>query len=146
MNCNEVNKHLIFYLEGSLSRDLSRQIGEHLGECTGCNEFAEVMRGSLSVLEDEKRIQPDPGFYGRVISRMESEKPLTASPYRRIVQFAAAAAVIIFGIFSGINIAKFTTDYISYYEVELSDEFYYMNDIYQEPIEIFFLLNVRGNE
>jgi len=146
MNCNEIHKQLIFYIEGNLNQDLSFQIEEHLRECDSCNNFAESMRESLSVIDFERQTQMDPDFYGRVINRMESARSFTISPYRRIVQFTAAAAVIIFGIFSGFNIANYTTAYHNYYEVELSDEYYYMNDTYQEPIENFFLLDLPGYE
>ena len=75
---------------------------------------------------------------------MHSAKKAVGIPLFSIIKYAAAAAVIIFGVFTGINIAKVASGV--YRTGELSDEEYYLNDMYQEPIESFFLIKYEDNE
>lgn len=146
MNCNQVHKHLIFYIEGSLDEVKSKSVEEHLRLCTNCAAFADMLRASLGVIEEEKKINEDNEFAGKVIGEMHSAKKAVGIPLFSIIKYAAAAAVIIFGVFTGINIAKVASGPGGYRTGELSDEEYYLNDMYQEPIESFFLIKYEDNE
>ncbi|MGM0529506.1 MAG: anti-sigma factor family protein [Bacteroidota bacterium] len=148
MNCSEVHRNLIFYLEGSLDEGVSKSVEEHLGLCGDCAAFADMMRKSLDVIEREKKITEteDKDFTDRVLKTFNSGKDTVNIPVYNILRYAAAAAVIVFGIFTGINIAKVASVPGEYGTGELSDEAYYLNDMYQEPIESFFLLKHEENE
>lgn len=146
MDCSEVHKNLIFYLEGSLDEGLSLSVEEHLGLCSDCDAFADMMRKSLGTIEEEKNITEDKGFADSVLTALNSGKNTVNIPVLNILRYTAAAAVIVFGIFTGINIAKVAFESGEYVTGELSDEAYYLNDVYQEPIESFFLLKYEDNE
>ncbi len=146
MDCNRVHKHLIFYLEGSLDDETNKSVEEHLRLCPACAASADKLRLSLGVIEQEREVFEDNGFADKVLDRMRSEKRPVSAPVLSIFKYAAAAAVIIFGVFTGINLGKVTTGSGDYSSSELSDEEYYLYDMYQEPIESFFLVNNDNNE
>jgi len=146
MNCSEVHKDLIFYLEGSLDDDKRNALEAHLKTCDRCSGFADMMRGSLIIIEQERNIAEDRGFADRVLASIHSGKKAVSIPLFSIFRYAAVAAVIIFGVFTGMNIAKIASGPGEYRTGELSDEEYYINDMYQEPIESFFLLKYEDNE
>jgi anti-sigma factor RsiW len=146
MDCSKVNKYLIFYIEGDLDDEKSRSVEEHLRLCPGCAALADMLKESLGVIEQEKKVNEDNDFATSVIARMDSEKKSADTPLFNMFRYAAAAAVIIFGVFTGINIAKIVSGSGDYSTVEISDEEYYLYDMFQEPIESFFLLKYDENE
>jgi len=137
---------LIFYLEGSLDDEKNKLLEEHLRICSDCAALADKLRLSLGVIEHEREVFEDNGFADKVLDRMHSEERPVSAPVLSIFKYAAAAAVIIFGVFTGINLGKVTTGSGDYSSNELSDEEYYLYDMYQEPIESFFLVNHDENE
>lgn len=146
MDCSRVHKHLIFYIEGSLEADNFSAMEEHLRICNECSSFADMLRASLNVIEQEKKIIDDNDFTGKVMARINSGERVVNTYLVRIIRYAAAAAIVIIGVFTGINIAKVASGSGEYRTGELSDEEYYLNDMYQEPIESFFLLKNEDNE
>ena len=146
MECSKVHNELIFFIEGNLDEKRSAEIKEHLADCRECSAFADMLRESLDVIEEEKSIPEDKGFADRIIAKIDSgertQKPRTLN----ILRYAAAAAVIIFGVFTGMNIARLASGYQGNGSGEISEEVYYLNDMYQEPIESFFLLKYEDNE
>lgn len=137
---------MIFYIEGSLDNEKSKSVEEHLRLCSSCAAFADMLRGSLGVIEQEKKVDEDNDFAGKVIALMHSEKKSVSIPLFSILRYAAAAAVIILGVFTGINIAKVVSGSADFSTLEISDEEYYLYDMYQEPIESFFLVKYDENE
>lgn len=146
MDCSRVHKLLIFYLEGTLDDETGKSVEKHLRLCSNCAALADKLRLSLGVIDQEKEVLEDNGFTDMVLIRMRSEKRTVSAPFLSILKYAAAAAVIILGVFTGINLGKVITGSDEYRSVELSDEEYYLYDMYQEPIESFFLVNHDDNE
>jgi len=66
------------YLSGSLAPVERQRIEAHLNECEMCREEIAVMQ-EVSLLFDglqiEKAVDPAPGFYARVMDRVERQKP-----------------------------------------------------------------------
>ena len=146
MNCSRIHKHLIFYIEGSLDDETVKSVEEHLRLCTYCTAIADKLKLSLGVIEQEKEVLADIEFADKVLIRMHSEKRPVSAPILSIFKYVAAAAVIIFGVFTGIKLGKVAAGSAEYTSGALSDEEYYLYDMYQEPIESFFLLNHDDNE
>ena len=146
MDCSRVHKLLIFYLEGTLDDETGKSVEKHLRLCPNCAALADKLRLSLGVIEQEKEVFEDSGFTDEVLIRMRSEKRTVQAPFLSIYKYAAAAAVIILGVFTGINLGKVSTGWDEYSSGALSDEEYYLYDMYQEPIESFFLVNHDDNE
>ncbi|MGM0463553.1 MAG: anti-sigma factor family protein [Bacteroidota bacterium] len=145
MDCSEIHKDLIFYIEGSLAEEKRKSVEEHLLNCEDCSAFADMLKASLDTIGREKMVDEDTAFADRVIGGMKKEKAKTIT-LTGILRYAAAAAVIILGVFSGVNIAKVTSVPSENEVSEFSDEIYYFNDMHQEPIESFFLLKYENNE
>lgn len=146
MECSKVHKDLIFYLEGNLDEEMSSDIREHLSTCSACSDFAAMLRDSLGIIERERQVNEDNDFADRVIAALPpGERTASILPIS-ILRYVAAAAVIVFGVFTGINIAKMTMEQDSSMRGDLIDEAYYLNDMYHEPIESFFLLKYEDNE
>ena len=146
MECSKVHKDLIFYIEGNPDEEMSNNIREHLSTCKECSDFAAMLRNSLGIIERERQINEDHDFADRVIAAIPSGERTARILPISILRYVAAAAVIVFGVFTGINIARMTMVQDSNMRGELIDEAYYLNDMYHEPIESFFLLKYEDNE
>lgn len=146
MNCSEVHNDLIFFIEGSLDEKRSTEIKEHLSTCKKCSDFADYLRESLDIINEEKQVAGDSGFAERIISILDTGGKDKKTYSLRILKYAAAAAVIMLGVFTGINLGKVASGYNHNDGSAQSDELYYLNDLYQEPIESFFLIKYEDNE
>ena len=145
MNCKQVHKEIFFYINGDIKPQKGSQVDEHLKGCSDCSEFLVYLTKSLDTIPVEKDIKRDPDFYNRINKELtKSQNPGLRSIYP-LVRSVAAAAVIVFGTFSGINIARLSTG-STYDDLIIDEEYYYINDIYQEPIENFFLINGDSHE
>lgn len=145
MDCSKVHNDLIFYLEGSLSGESKESVEEHLRKCEDCSAFAAMLKSSLDIIEQEKATTAGEDFADRVIAGMCQGQTRTIGLFT-YVRYAAAAAAVILGIFTGLNIARVTTSPPDTMPGEPADEVYYLNDMYQEPIESFFLLKYSDDE
>jgi anti-sigma factor RsiW len=146
MECSKVHNDLIFFIEGNLDKKGSAEIEEHLAACQECLAFADMLRASLGVIEEEKNIPDDIGFADRIIAKVDFGERKQKTRTLSILRYVAAAAVIIFGVFTGMNIARLASGYQGDGTGEISEEVFYLNDMYQEPIESFFLLKYEDNE
>ncbi|HDZ40674.1 MAG TPA: hypothetical protein ENH59_03205 [Bacteroidetes bacterium] len=146
MECKEVHNDLIFFIEGNIDDKRSAEIKEHLEACHECADFADKLRASLDVIEAEKKVSENNDFADRIMAELNSRERKQKTYSLRILRYAAAAAVIIFGVFTGINIARMSSGYGENGLAGMSEEMYYLNDLYQEPIEGFFLIKYEDNE
>ena len=146
MECSKVHNDLIFFIEGTLREKRKAEIREHLDSCRDCSDFADMLRASLEVIEEEKLISEDSGFNEKVMARVNLGTGKKKSAAFTVIRYIAAAAVIIFGVFTGMNIARLASGYHDEGTTGISEEEYYLNDMYQEPIESFFLLKYEDNE
>ena len=95
MECREIHKDLIFYIEGTLSKERMATVEEHLNVCHSCSEFAGMLRRSLDIIEQEKKIPADSEFADVIISGIQGKKKAISISAMNILRYAAAAAVII---------------------------------------------------
>jgi len=147
MNCKEVHNNLTDLVGGSLDKDRRAKIIEHLKQCNDCNILADRMKESFRIIEKEKIVEYDPEFINRLESRMAESRVVHMNPIWQITRVAVAVAIVVLGVFSGINIGRFTNEVaVNDNSDEFSEEFYSLNDIYKEPIENFFLLNIEDDE
>ena len=146
MDCSKVHKNLIFYIEGSLDKEASQSVKEHLDNCNDCSAFADMLQDSLGVIEEERIVHEDSQFTDRVIAGMQQVRGEAVTIRLTVLRYIAAAAVIVFGVFTGINIARVLSGYDNDMAFDINSEAYYVHDMHQEPIERFFLLNYDDNE
>ena len=98
MNCEQIEKSLITYLEGKTAPGELRQVEAHLAACAACRERAEQFRLLWGVLEEVPSIAPSPAFDAAVRERIARE-PHRAGPWKWLVlsprmAFAMAAVLL----------------------------------------------------
>ena len=144
MKCKTIHKKLIFYIEGELPLREMQEIARHLDECTGCAAFAEDMKTTFGIIEQEKILQDTPYFYTRMKARMqkqqeEAEQTPGFSLLKKALQPALFFILLLVGIYSGIMIgnnagrAAYDTVY------SITEIIPYLNELQAEPLEMFLM-------
>ena len=115
MNCTEIHKNLIFYIEGDLSSEKEKIIKMHLEKCDKCKHLYNEMKNTLGVINNESKVEVNPFFYTRVKAKMEDVKESSYSPvyrpaFMRIIQTSVAVVLIAFAVFVGVRLGD---NYIS---------------------------------
>ncbi len=103
-----VEDHIEEFLEGRLSGVARESFESHVAVCRQCHDLAVQMQSHselLHCLSAPAELEPSPGFYARVMRRVDSEaRPsfwsLLLDPIflRRLV-YASASLVILMGVF-----------------------------------------------
>lgn len=144
MRCKEVHSEILDLIEGELSSDKSREIKEHIGSCEDCSKFQSFVSGVMDEIETEKTSKASEDFDSRLMAELE-RKPVSSGIFiRRVLTPIAVAAMIFFGIFTGIRLGEFSSGSNNETYAELPSEYLYTNDIHLETIESFFLTNGEG--
>ena len=140
MNCEEVNINMLDLAEGSLDRGMAYQLREHIDNCKECKDRYSFIEGAIGQIKSEREISVSQEFGDKILARIKiSDKPIFYN--RSIFIPLAAAAVIVFGIFTGIFISGLSSGGNTGVYADLPDEYYYTNEIHLETIEGFFLTN-----
>ncbi len=93
------------YLGGTIDAIGRREVEAHLRECESCRREVEGMRGQaeqLRVLRPVEGIEPSPGFYARVLERIESQRvasiwELLVEPvFARRIAYASLMLILLF--------------------------------------------------
>lgn len=144
MNCKNLHKKLIFFLEGDLSKYESEQVQLHLSDCEDCRLFLNEMKKTLGIIEIEKSPDVNPFFYTRLKARLENQESTqpyySRQPvYSKVLQPAVFTLLLLVGIYSGFKVgqsksAQLANDTFS--EVEMIP---YLNEMNTEPIEAFLM-------
>jgi len=144
MNCKEVNKNLIFYVEGELQPEKETELQEHLKDCHDCNVLFLNLKETLAIITQEKAAKPNPFLFTRIqeeINNLEEPRKVFVlnSNFIKILQPVTLSLLLVLGVVFGIsmgNSIQYQTPGQSM--VYQSDEFY-LNDLQQETIESFLL-------
>ncbi len=103
-----IKDHLEEFLQGACERELLKGFEAHLEECDHCLQQVQQMREqaqSVRALRTPELMVPQPGFYGRVMARIESQpRPtiwsLLLDPrFGRRLVYATASLLLIFGTY-----------------------------------------------
>ncbi|MGH9573229.1 MAG: anti-sigma factor family protein [Candidatus Acidiferrales bacterium] len=73
MNCNDVSKGLVAYLDRRANSAERQEIEQHLTACADCRTRAEQFRALWGVMDELPVIEPSFGFDGRVRQRVAAE-------------------------------------------------------------------------
>jgi len=139
MKCKNLNSDLILYAENTLPAGRKARLDSHLEECSDCREFLSFIRDSLITIEKEREIRPNQFLFTRVMAGLESGKQHTKSHSKKLIPAFAFSAILVAAVIGGINLGKLYSLRSSAYSDDLKEEIGYLDDIKQEPIEIFFL-------
>jgi len=144
MKCKTLHSKIIFFTDGELPVAEMEQIKIHLSECSECAAFAEEMKKTLAIIDNEKVPQLNPFFYTRVKARLENqaeqvEVTRQAPVLVRILQPAMFSLLLLAGVYTGIKIGqpvKINSDVPVFTENEVVP---YFNEMETESIENFLM-------
>ncbi len=144
MKCEKLHKKLIFFLDGDLPEKELQEINSHLNECTDCAAFAEDMKKTLEIIQEEKSPEVNPFFYTRLKARMENEEAREEQQvgfliWEKVLQPAFFSLLLLAGIYTGIKIGQPVNNEKGqniFAETELVP---FLNEMEAEPIETFLM-------
>jgi len=140
MKCEDININMFDLLEGKLDSDAGKEFSEHIALCEECKAQYSFVEKAIGSIAEEKKVKVSAGFADRVLLEAEKKKRSILS-VRRLMVPLVAAAVIVFGIITGVFISEFLGRSEADVYADLPDEYYYTNEIHLETIETFFLIN-----
>lgn len=140
MKCEDLNIDMFDLLEGKLDSKTMNEFREHINICDICRARFSFIEEAIKQIDEDKKTEVTAGFADRVLKEDAVKKKVNIST-RRILAPLAAAAVIVFGIISGMFISSFLGENNADVYADLPDEYYYTNEIHLETIETFFLIN-----
>jgi anti-sigma factor RsiW len=73
MNCQEIEKNLVAYLDIKAKPSERRQVETHLSECAACRERAEGFRLVWGLLDELPMVSPSPAFDAGMRARVARE-------------------------------------------------------------------------
>jgi anti-sigma factor RsiW len=103
-----IREHLEAILDGSLGGAAVQEVDQHLSTCTECNQLVGSFRDQqrlFRTLRVETPMDPAPGFYARVMDRVESQSresvwfQVLESAFAWRLALASAMLVILIGGF-----------------------------------------------
>lgn len=140
MNCKTLHKNLIFFLEGDLAPEKMKEFQSHLAECKSCAAFAQELKLTLGIIEQEKKPAVNPYFYTRLKAKLENrvaEKSpvLGRAVLVRVLQPAFFSILLLVGIYSGIKIGRPVPAKEYTLTLMQNQEIPYLNEMEAETIE-----------
>lgn len=142
MNCKQVHKKIIFFVENELPAEEMQQVSEHLAACPDCALFAEEVRKTLGMLEQDRLPAENPFFYTRVKARLESglnSVSVQGSLLVRVLQPAVFTILLLAGIYAGAKLGSYQPASLSMNSSAVEQIIPYFNELETEPIEAFLM-------
>lgn len=95
------------YLTRSDSTSLPAEFTAHLVSCSECREEVKIMEQQsriIRVLKPVAEVEPSPGFYARVLERIDAQRPISIwsiflQPFGRRIAFASLALALMMGAY-----------------------------------------------
>ena len=144
MNCKDLHKRIIFYLDAELSEKEMEETKLHLAECSECAVFATEMEKTFAVLAAEKSPAVNPFFYTRLKAKMENRASVQyelqqKSILAKILQPAFFSVLLLAGIYTGIKIGQPANETNLTEVISDQDVIPYLNEMETETIETFLI-------
>jgi len=141
MKCPKVHNKLIFFLEKELSDAEMTAVQTHLNECPECASWANELRQTLGVLENDKAPVTDPFFYTRVkakIARYEEPAMNRKAAWVAVLQPLAFSALLLLGVYAGFRFGARSAVPESVFSAQ-QEILPYVNEMEAEPLETFLM-------
>lgn len=132
------------YLNSELDSQVQQEIENHILACTHCQNNLLLLKSLRNlVAEDTSNYTDNPYFAAKVLSRIENRKVTIQVNFRnRIISYAAIAAAVIVGVFTGYRLGNLGTQLImSNSNAELLAEEYIPS-----PTETIYSINFEDVE
>lgn len=110
MNCKELNKNLIGYIENTIDSGVRAGMEKHFDECKPCKELYNNVFATYSIYDHQPKVEVNPYFYGRLEQKIKTREPIRIEPASKkltwMLQPVAASILIVFGICAGMVIGN----------------------------------------
>lgn len=138
MECRNIQKELIFYLDGELPEERMKSIGEHLDGCPSCSAFLEELKKDMVIIEVEKKPDVSSYFFTRLSVQLDERAQVQErNAWTRLVQPAFFSLLLIIGVYGGLRLGYNASAPVAK-QPQIS-VMPYMDDFADEPIESFLL-------
>lgn len=105
MECKEVNRSLLSYLDGDLNPSTHNDIEQHIANCEACLLMLQKIKGVYTEINQEvDSLTPNPYLAQKVWDKVHSNQPNVSAPvipFKRSTIITLAAAGIALGIAIG---------------------------------------------
>jgi len=144
MNCRNIHKRLVFFLEGDIPEPEAEEIAKHRVQCPTCAAFAEDLKKTLQIVQLEKLPAVNPFFYTRLKARMQKEAEGVVQPagfqlWGKVLQPALFSMLLLIGIYTGIKIGQPVSGGESTIDYAAQELIPYLNEMEAEPLEAFLM-------
>jgi predicted anti-sigma-YlaC factor YlaD len=127
------------YTAGKLDEFQRQAFASHLASCKSCREFAEKIKESMLLLEEEKAVEFDPYMFTRILAIIDAPKQPGESVWIRLAWQPALIAVVVFlMVLAGIHIGS-NYQYQRSITDDYAAEVYYLNDIHDTESELLLV-------
>ena len=109
LNCGQVHKNLLDFIDGSLAENVNFDIKNHIGYCEQCYGLYLNVKETYTAYEKEPVPILNPFFSTRVLAKLHNIEVIETNMSHkllRIFQPIAASVLIIIGISAGIYLGK----------------------------------------
>jgi hypothetical protein len=74
MNCKELNKSLIGFMEGEFAPGKQNEFIEHIKACNNCSDLYSSVKDNYNALNVKREIEPKAFFTESVMNKIDNEK------------------------------------------------------------------------
>lgn len=106
MDCKQVEKNLVSYIDNELSNKESIDFELHLNQCNQCKLLISNVSETYSSLEINKNLPDDFFFYNRLQQKLENKYTYVPSIAKRILQPLAFSILLITAGYMGVFIGN----------------------------------------
>ncbi|MCX6162918.1 MAG: zf-HC2 domain-containing protein [Ignavibacteriae bacterium] len=133
MNCKEINKSVIRYIENELTPEKESEFKEHITKCEECSVLYSDFSVTYDALNTKHEIEPKAFFTESVMNKIDSEKAkenifditLDIAISKFFKKFAYTGIAFIIALF----ILLYTTDNLSLFNNPAEEEYFPANEI-----------------
>lgn len=133
MNCKQIDKNLIFYIEGSIKESEKTIIQNHIESCPECAAKLNYLKSSLAQLELIKDSVPKPFMFTRIQGRLSKAPSVNRN---RVFVPVAWAAILVVGLLMGSLIGNTIIPFETQSNYEVA---YLFNDSGLENVESYLM-------
>lgn len=138
MECRNIQKDLIFYLDRELPEERMAFIARHLDECPLCSGFLEELKMNMAVIETERKTEASPYFFTRLLARLDEQPELQEQTvWNRVVQPAFFTLLLLAAVYGGLRVGYHASAPVV--QPQQNTIMPGMDDFGDEPIETFLL-------
>lgn len=148
MNCNQVQKNIIGYIDHSIPEVLSADIEKHIGSCQSCAMLYKNISDTYNSYGKVSEIEVNPFFYTRMEQKLKNRmspetvvEPKLSLRLQPVISGVLIVCGISLGIFLGKNLSVKTIAQNKVNRTELVNTYaseFYLTGTSEESLNTFF--------